>query len=457
MTVRLVPACGLAAAILALAVPAAHAQDGPVLQGAAAYGDYTADKPGLTRRIRPQDMPPPNTEYFKFYPKVVASPAAGQMQVPPGFTVAQYGEPLEGPRALSVAPNGDVFVAETRTGRVRVLRPAQNGAAPALVETFAEGLDAPFGIVFYPAANPQWVYVAENNAIKRFAYRAGDLKARGAAEVIVAPLSASTGGHTTRDLAFTADGKRMLVAIGSQTNVPKVATPGPADDIAAFERANGLGASGGADAGRGVVLSFTPDGKDRKPFAQGLRNCVDLMRNPATDDFYCTVNERDALGNNLVPDYFTRVKAGGFYGWPWFYITGRHPDPRIPDPRPDLADKVTVPDVLFQSHSAPIGAAFYPATMSGPSAFPAAYRGDAFVALHGSQNRDRRTGHKIVRILLKDGVPTGEYQDFVTGLVLDDKNSVLGRPSGIAVMKDGSLLFSDDVGGRLWRVAYTGR
>jgi glucose/arabinose dehydrogenase len=369
--------------------------------------------------------------------------------------VTEYGAPMEGPRTLNVAPNGDIFVVETRFGRIRVLRPAENGSGPALVETFAEELEAPFGLAFYPADNPQWVYVAENNAIKRFAYRAGDMKASAAPEVVVAPLSATTGGHTTRDLAFNTDGKRMLVSVGSQSNVPRIIPPMSPEEIAAFERENGLGAAWGTEAGRAVVISFTPDGKDRRPVAAGIRNCVDLQLNPATGDFYCTVNERDGLGNDLPSDYFSRVKEGGFYGWPWYYI-GDHEDPRLAGQRPDLKGKVTTPDVLFQAHSAPISATFYPANVSGPGAFPAEYRGDAFVALHGSENRASRTGHKVVRVRLKDGAPTGEYQDFVTGFVID-KDNVWGRPSGIAVLNDGSLLFTDDVGGRLWRVAYTGK
>jgi glucose/arabinose dehydrogenase len=451
MTVHPKPAAGFAAVILIFA-GAADAQSGTVLSGPSAFGDWTADKPGVTRKIGPNDLPAPAGS-VKSYFRMVERPAGAQLQVPPGFTVTEYGEALEGPRTLNVAPNGDVFVVETRMGRIQVMRPAANGSAPASVETFAEGLEAPFGVAFYPAADPQWVYVAENNAIRRFAYRAGDMKASAAPEVVVAQLSASTGGHTTRDLAFTADGKRMLVSIGSQSNIPRVVPR--SEDVAAFERKNGFGAAGGTETGRANVISFTPDGKDRKPFATGIRNCVDLNRNPATGDFYCTVNERDGLGDNLVPDYFSRVKEGAFYGWPWYYI-GDHEEPRIADRRPDLKGKVTIPDVLFQAHSAPISAVFYPTNVSGPGAFPAEYRGDAFVTLHGSENRAGRTGHKVVRVKLKDGAPTGEYQDFVTGFVLDTQN-VWGRPAGIAVLNDGSLLFTDDVGGRLWRVAYTGR
>jgi glucose/arabinose dehydrogenase len=452
MTVRLKPAHGFVAVILAFA-GAAHAQSGPTLSGPTAFGDWTADKPGVMRKIGPNDLPDPAAS-VKSYARMAERPADARLQVPPGFSVTQYGEALEGPRTLTVAPNGDVFVAETVAGRIRVMRPAANGAGPASVETFAEGLDAPFGVAFYPAVNPQWVYVAENNAVKRFAYRAGDMKASAAAQVVVAQLSASAGGHTTRDLAFSADGKRMLVSIGSQSNFGRISSR-PPEDVAAFERDNGLGAAWGGDIGRASVISFTPEGKDREPFATGIRNCVNLERNPSTGDFYCSVNERDGLGDNLVPDYFSRVKEGAFYGWPWYYI-GDHEEPRLAGQRPDLKGKVTTPDVLFQAHSAPINAVFYPANASGPGAFPADYRGDAFVTLHGSENRSSRTGHKVVRVRMKDGAPTGEYEDFVTGFVLDTVN-VWGRPAGIAVLNDGSLLFTDDVGGRLWRVAYTGR
>lgn len=436
---------------------AAQPSSGSVLTGAAAFGDWTEDKPGVTRKIGAGDLPQPGaTPSANGFPRAGARPAGAIPQVPAGFAIAEYDVKLEGPRTLTVAPNGDVFVAETRAGRIKVIRPAAGGTAPASIETFAEGLNGPFGVAFYPASNPQWVYVAENNAVKRFPYRAGEMKAGGAAETVVASLAASTGGHSTRDIAFTADGARMLVSIGSQSNFAEGQVPAKSPaELAAFERANGLGAAWGNETGRAAVISFTPEGKDRKPFATGIRNCVGLERNPATGDVYCSVNERDALGDNLVPDYLTRVQEGKFYGWPWYYI-GDHEEPRLAGQRPDLKGKVTVPDVLFQAHSAAINTAFYPAGASGAGAFPADYRGDAFVTLHGSWNRSARTGYKVVRAKLRAGVPTGEYQDFVTGFVIDNA-SVWGRPSGIAVLNDGSLLFTDDTGNTVWRVTYTGR
>lgn len=428
----------------------------PVLTGSAAFGDYTSDRPGVVRHLRASDLPAPGTpERAIGFPQVVARPADAQLLTLPGFAVAEYGTGFTGPRTLNVAPNGDVFVAEQNAGRIKVLRPDANGAAPT-VETFAENLRGVFGVAFYPATNPQWVYVADNNSVRRFAYRAGDMQASGAPETIVATLSTNAGGHVTRDIAFTRDGTRMLVSIGSQGNLPQGQEPTRTpEELAAHERVNGMGAAWGGDVGRAGVVSYTPTGQDRKPFANGLRNCVALERNPANDDFYCAVNERDGMGDRLVPDYFTRVREGAFYGWPWYYI-GANAEPRIARPRADLSTKVTTPDVLFQAHSAAVGSAFYPAGTTGRGAFPAQYRGDAFVTLHGSWNHSSRTGYKVVRIRMNNGVPTGEYEDFVTGFVATG-GAVWGRPSGIAVMNDGSLLFTDPEGNKLWRVTYTGQ
>jgi len=189
-----------------------------------------------------------------------------------------------------------------------------------------------------------------------------------------------------------------------------------------------------------------------KVFASGIRNCVSLAIQPKTGDLWCTTNERDLLGDNLVPDYSTRVKEGAFYGWPWYYM-GSHEDPRLKGDRPDLTGKVTVPDVPLQAHSAADNLVFYTAT-SGASAFPAEYVGDAFIVLHGSWNRSFRTGHKIVRARMKDDVPTGEYEDFLTGFILDDGNAY-ARPVAAAVMKDGSMLMSEDGNNIVYRIAYS--
>jgi glucose/arabinose dehydrogenase len=435
----------------------AHTAAPGVLTGKDALGDWTTDKPGVTRKIAAGDIPKPNqAESVRNNSIVDDRPANAKLSVPAGFAVTEFFDDLDGPRTIRTAPNGDIFVAESRIGRVRVLRPSADGAKPASVETFAEGLTNAFGIAFYPAANPQWIYIGETNRVVRYPYKAGDMKAGGPPDIIVGKIAETVGGHTTRDIAFTKDGSRMLVSVGSQSNVAEgMMDKKPTADLVSWEKDNGLGGSWGKEAGRASVISFTPDGKDRKAFANGIRNCVGLNQNPATGDIYCSTNERDTLGNNLVPDYLTRVQDGHFYGWPWYYM-GDNEDPRLAGQRPDLKGKVTVPDVLFQSHSAALQTTFYPADIKGASAFPAEYRGDAFVALHGSWNRAPRTGYKVVRVKLDKGVPTGEYQDFLTGFVIDQEK-VWGRPVGVAVMKDGSLLVSEDGNSTIWRVAYTGK
>ena len=210
-----------------------------------------------------------------------------------------------------------------------------------------------------------------------------------------------------------------------------------------------MGATAGNETDRATVLVFDPQGQNRRNFANGVRNCVGMAIEPATGELWCSTNERDGLGDNLPPDYVTRIREGAFYGWPWYYI-GANEDPRHRGARPDLAGKVTVPDTLIQPHSAPLGMTFYTGAQ-----FPAEYRGQAFAALHGSWNRAKRTGYKIVRIVLRDGVPTGEYEDFVTGFVADD-GAVWGRPVGVAIAKDGSLLFTEDGNNTIWRVSYSG-
>jgi glucose/arabinose dehydrogenase len=296
---------------------------------------------------------------------------------------------------------------------------------------------------FPPGDAPARLYVAETNRLVRFAYQAGDRKARGAPEVVIASLPED--GHWTRDVAFSADGTRMFVAVGSGSNVADEMKKMTAATGAAYDAEHGFGATWDDEARRADVLVMDPEGHGEKVFASGLRNCVAVVVRQG--DVYCTVNERDGLGDDLVPDYVTRVREGAFYGWPWFYL-GAHEDPRRKGERPDLAAKITVPDVLLASHSAPLGMVFYDGT-----AFPASFRGDAFVALHGSWNRGQRTGPKVVRVLMKDGAPTGEYEEFVTGFTLDDSR-VWGRPVGVAVAKDGTLLVTEDANGTVWRVSY---
>jgi glucose/arabinose dehydrogenase len=427
----------------------------PSRHGAAVADDWRSDAPGVVRHITAAGLPAPfSTPPAGAPSSVVARPPGVALKTLPGFTVAPFAK-LEGPRQIRVAPNGDIFVAETDAGRITVLRAADGAASPTTTGAFAQGLDRPFGIAFYPGGpKPEWVYVANNNSVVRFAYRPGDLKARGAAQTVVARIAETAAGHSTRDVAFSNDGRTMFVSVGSGSNTAEGMTAKTPADARDWDQARGLGAAWGREAGRADVLALDPTGGGRRLFATGLRNCVTLTVEKRTGDPWCVVNERDNLGDNLPPDYATRVKAGGFYGWPWYYI-GDHVDPGHKAQRPDLAGKITIPDVMIQPHSAPLGMTFYNAT-GGPAVFPAAFRGDAFVALHGSWNRKQRTGYKVVRLTLRGGVPTGDYEDFMTGFVIDD-TKVWGRPVGVAVAHDGALLVTDDGGDEVWRVAYAPR
>ena len=304
-----------------------------------------------------------------------------------------------------------------------------------------------FPIAFYPPGpDPQWVYVAGTKDIVRYPYHAGDMKASGAPQVVVSDLAVG-GSHWTRDVVFSPDGKTMYVAVGSSGNV--AADMGPKPDLVSYQASHALGAAWDKEEWRANVLAYDPDGKNKRVYATGIRNCSGLAVQPGTGTVFCATNERDLLGDNLPPDYVTSVKPGAFYGWPWYYI-GDHKDTRPGGgSRPDLGGKVTIPDVLLQPHSAPLGLAF-----NEGNQFPATWKGDAFVALHGSWNRALRTGYKIVRLLFKDGKPTGEYQDFVIGFVANQEN-VWGRPVDVAFAQDGSLLFSDDGNGVVYRVTYS--
>jgi glucose/arabinose dehydrogenase len=432
------------AATIGLLTATAVIAEPSVLKGRDAFGSWQTDTPGTLRLIRSGDLPKPGaTPSAANVSRVVALPEGAVPKVPAGFKIALFAEGLRGPRIIRVAPNGDVFVAETQSGRIRVLRPSEDGAKPAMTEIYASRLNRPFGMAFFPGQDPQWVYVANTDGVVRFPYRAGDMKASAPPETVVSKLPAGYG-HSTRDIVFTGD-QRMLVSVGSAGNAGE-GMGQPPDEFASYVAAHPLGAAWGDETDRAAVLAFDADGKNQKLYATGIRNCVGLAIQPATGTPWCSTNERDGLGDDLVPDYVTSVREGGFYGWPWFYI-GNHEDPRHPGARPDLKDKITTPDVLLQAHSASLGLTFYDG-----SSFPAEYRGDGFAAEHGSWNRSKRTGYKVIRIRIKDGVPTGEYEDFVTGFVVNDRD-VWGRPVGVAVARDGSLLISEDGNGTIWRVS----
>jgi len=395
------------------------------------FTDFRYEHPGAIRKITVADLPQPYaTRSAGNGPQIVARPDGAWPQAPAGFVVELYATGLRNPRLMRTAPNGDVFVAESEPGDVKVFRGFTPTGKPELVATFAAGLNSPYGIRFYPPGpDPEYLYIGTTDAVLRFPYRNGDTGARGPGERI-ASLPGG-GNHWTRDIAFTPDGKKMLVSVGSASNVDD-----PDTTPREYHRAD--------------ILEFNPDGSEMRVYAYGLRNAGSGIEfDPKTGELWCSVNERDGLGDDLVPDYITHVEPGGFYGWPWFYL-GAHQDPRHAGKHPELAGKVITPDVLLQPHNASLQFTFYEGAQ-----FPENYRGDIFASQHGSWNRSVRTGYEIIRIPLhQTGHATGEYEEFVTGFVLPD-GAVWGRPVGITVARDGSLLMTDDGSESIWRIRYT--
>ncbi len=321
--------------------------------GKEAFGSWKDDAPGIVRKISPADLPPAAEEEDTANPAaIVARPDHVQPKLPPGYQAELIARDIESPRAMRIAPNGDLFVADSQANQIRVYRFGKDGRVSDN-GIFAADLNQPYGIAFYPpTGTPTHVYVANTDGVVRFPYKDGDMKSAGEAEVIVDKIP--TTHHWTRDIVFAPDGKRFYLSVGSGSNIALDMSPAPMGDggIAAWEKENGLGATWDTEEGRAMVLSFDPDGKNRKVYATGLRNCAGLTLNPVTGKPWCVVNERDGLGPNTPFEYATEVKEGAYYGWPWYYI-GQHEDTRTTSKRPDLADKVTVPDVLMQAHSAP--------------------------------------------------------------------------------------------------------
>jgi len=415
-------------------------------------GAWTEDKPGDLHHITVANLLQPYaSDSAGNGPKVAPRPGGALPAVPKGFKVTTFADDTNKARLALRLPNGDILLAETGKGQLTILR-SKSGDKADSAGVFASGLSRPYGMALWPSGpNPKYLYVANVNSVVRIPYTVGDLKARGEPETIVEKISDTTGGHSTRTLAFSKDDKTLLLSVGSATNVATGIGAKPPQPLAQWEKQHGLGGAWGEETDRATVLAFDADGKNRRAYANGLRNCVGMLVHPDSGDLFCSVNERDELGDNLPPDYVTRVKQGGFYGWPWYYL-GAHEDPRLKGIRPDLKDKVIVPDTLIQAHSAALGMTVYKAPPGAKNAFPKEYEGDIFVALHGSWNRGIRTGYKVVRLTMKNGVPTGQYQDFMTGMVLSDRD-VWGRPSAVTVAADGALLVVDDAGGVVWRVA----
>jgi glucose/arabinose dehydrogenase len=413
-----------------------NANPANVLTGEKAFANYTDVKAGTWRHITASDLPKPfATEGVSNGARVVPRPENAWPVAPAGFKVGLYAtgldNHLDNPREIRRAPNGDLFVAETTGhGSITIFRGITADGKPQQTSTFVEGLNSPFGMAFYPPGpNPQWLYIGNTASVVRVPYKNGDLKATGEPQVIIPKLP--TGGHSTRDVVFSPDGKKMFVAVGSGSNIDD-----PDTHPSEFHRAN--------------ILQYTPDGTFVKVYGAGIRNPVGLAINPITGELWCSVNERDMLGDNLVPDYITHVQEGGFYGWPWYYM-GSNPDPRLNGAHPELKGKVLVPDILLQPHNASLEMMFYEGSM-----FPAEYKGDIFAAEHGSWNKKVRTGYEVIRAPLNNGHATGIYEDFLTGFVLDN-GDVWGRPVGVATATDGSLMVTDDGSKSVWRVTYTGK
>jgi glucose/arabinose dehydrogenase/mono/diheme cytochrome c family protein len=397
------------------------------------FTDFRFEKPGTTWKITVQDLPAPfATNSAGNGPRIVPRPENMWPQAPKGFKVDLYVAGLENPRLIRTAPNGDFFVAESEPGRIKIFRGITPDGKPEILSIFASDLDNPFGIAFYPLGpNPKWVYVGNTNSVVRFPYENGDLKARGPSQHL-ADLPSNGKGHWTRDIQFSPDGNTMFVAVGSGSNVDD-----PDTHPVEKNRAN--------------ILAFNTDGSGMRIYAYGIRNPVGLAINPQTGQLWCSVNERDALGDNLVPDYITHVQPDGFYGWPWWYMGG-HQDPRHEGKHLELKNKVITPDVLLQPHDASLEMTFYEGEQ-----FPQEYDGDIFASEHGSWNRAVRTGYEVIRVPLHHtGQATGEYQEFLTGFVLSD-GDVWGRPVGVTIAHDGSLLVTDDGSNSIWRVSYTGK
>jgi glucose/arabinose dehydrogenase/cytochrome c5 len=396
------------------------------------FTDFRYEKPGTVRKITVNDLPKPfETKSAENGAEMVPRPENAWPVTLPGFKVELFASGLDNPRLMRTAPNGDIFLAEMHAGQIRIFRGVTSDGKAEQSAIFATGLHNPYGIAFYPPGpNPEWVYIGSETELARFPYHNGDLKASGPAQH-VATLPGD--GHNTRAVNFSPDGKKLFVGVGSASNVD--------DPDTHPEEKN-----------RADILWCDPSNCQLQVYASGIRNAGGAIEiNPKTGELWCSVNERDALGDNLVPDYITHVQEGGFYGWPWWYL-GPHQDPRHAGKHPELKDKAIVPDVLLQAHNASLQFTFYQGDK-----FPAEYKGDIFASEHGSWNKAVRVGYEVIRIPLHGtGHATGEYEDFVTGFVTPN-GDVWGRPVGMTEAPDGSLLVSDDGSNSIWRIVYTGK
>lgn len=381
-------------------------------------------------RINLDSLPQPLTTRSTSNPaQIIPIPNHPVLKVPPGFTVNVFADNLDRPRWLAVTPTGDILVTETPNNRIRLLRDSDGNGTADISEIFAgpeNGLTQPFGMAF--ADNS--FFLGNRNSILRFPYTPGQTQLTGTGQKIADLPGGDDNQHWTRNLAIDPENQKLYVSIGSISNADPEPLP------------------------RASVQVMNLDGSNQQTFASGLRNPVGLDFQPIAGKLYTTVNERDGLGDDLVPDYLTGLQAGEFYGWPYVYLTPGRNDPRLQGDRPEFISRTRTPDVLFQAHSAPLGLQFYDG-----SSFPEKYRNGAFVAFHGSWNRSQPTGYKIVFApFTPNGQAIGSYEDFLTGFLSEpDRQTTWGRPTGLQVIADGSLLLTDEVNNRIYRVQYGGQ
>ncbi|MBE9125914.1 MULTISPECIES: PQQ-dependent sugar dehydrogenase [unclassified Coleofasciculus] len=414
--------------------PVTEPADSPSQQSAAIPTQNLVTTKTLTPqpiKITLADLPPPfATNSASKSPNVVAIPKNPTLNVPEGFQVNVYADGLDSPRWLALTPTGDVLVTETRQNRIRLLRDTNGDGVADVKKTFANaenGLDIPFGMAF----TDSYFFLGNTDAVLRFPYRQGQEQLTGTGKKIADLPGGGYRQHWTRNVVVSPDGQKLYVSIGSRSNVDEEPLP------------------------RASVQVMNLDGSNPQTFAYGLRNPIGLDFHPTTEELYTTVNERDKLGDDLVPDYLTRLRQGEFYGWPYAYLSPNLIDPRQANngqsKRPQLVAKTQTPDVLFQSHSAALGLQFYKG-----QTFPDRYRNGAFVAFRGSWNRDRGTGYKIVFVPFDaSGRPQGDYEDFLTGFLINPLGpTTWGRPVGLLVLPDGSLLVTEEANNRIYRIQY---
>lgn len=417
----------------------------------ASFARDTTDLPAAVRtetltptpiRITVADLPEPYaSESARQGPDVVDVPDEPVLRVPAGFAVQVWADDLESPRWLALAPNGSVLLAASRENTILRLHDADGDGVAEQRETFAtkadNALDLPMGMAFTDGA----LFVGNTSEVRRYPYTSGQERLEGEGEIVTDLPGRGYNQHWTRNVVANPDGDSLYVTVGSESNVSPEELP------------------------RASVFRIAPDGSGRETVSFGLRNPVGLDFHPVTGAPYTTVNERDGLGDDLVPDYLTQIGGNRFYGWPYATLTPDRLDPRRTtddgtSERPDLAARTTTPDVLFESHSAALGLRFYPtgaSTAGAAASFPERYRGGAFVAMRGSWNRSRGTGYKVVFVPFENGRPVGHYEDFLTGFLIDPSGpTTWGRPVGLLVLPDGSLLVTEEANGRIYRVSYRG-